>query len=96
VTSARNVPAGVTKQDTTGLHPAGFVLGRGSNRTATYQQAGESKRRGFDLQEPEEATKQKLLEPLLQALGFTSIPITPANSKSSAIPLIIFSNPIVR
>jgi type I restriction-modification system DNA methylase subunit len=28
--------------------------------------------RGFDEQEPEEATKQKLLEPLLQALGFTS------------------------
>jgi type I restriction-modification system DNA methylase subunit len=27
---------------------------------------------GFDEQEPEEATKQKLLEPLLQALGFTS------------------------
>jgi type I restriction-modification system DNA methylase subunit len=34
--------------------------------------AGEFKRRGFDLQEPEEATKQLLLEPLLQALGFTS------------------------
>ena len=28
--------------------------------------------RGFDEQEPEEATKQLLLEPLLQALGFTS------------------------
>ena len=28
--------------------------------------------RGFDEQEPEEATKQKLLEPLLQSLGFTS------------------------
>src|SRR4051794_18375966 len=27
---------------------------------------------GFDEQEPEEATKQLLLEPLLQALGFTS------------------------
>ncbi len=34
--------------------------------------AGEFKRRGFDLQEPEEATKQKLLEPLLQTLGFAS------------------------
>jgi type I restriction-modification system DNA methylase subunit len=34
--------------------------------------AKDSLRRGFDLQEPEEATKQKLLEPLLQALGFTS------------------------
>jgi type I restriction-modification system DNA methylase subunit len=28
--------------------------------------------RGFDEQEPEEATKQSLIEPLLQALGFTS------------------------
>jgi type I restriction-modification system DNA methylase subunit len=34
--------------------------------------AKNSLRRGFDLQEPEEATKQLLLEPLLQALGFTS------------------------
>ncbi len=30
------------------------------------------KTRGFDEQEPEEATKQKLLEPLLQTLGFAS------------------------
>ncbi len=39
---------------------------------ALIAEAGEFKRRGFDLQEPEEATKQLLLEPLLQALGFTS------------------------
>ena len=30
------------------------------------------KTRGFDEQEPEESTKQRLIEPLLQALGFTS------------------------
>ena len=30
------------------------------------------KTRGFDEQEPEEATKQRLIEPLLQTLGFTS------------------------
>ena len=30
------------------------------------------KTRGFDEQEPEEATKQRLIEPLLQALGFAS------------------------
>jgi type I restriction-modification system DNA methylase subunit len=39
---------------------------------ALIAEAGESRSRGFDLQEPEEATKQKLLEPLLQALGFAS------------------------
>ena len=39
---------------------------------ALITEAKEFKRRGFDLQEPEEATKQLLLEPLLQALGFTS------------------------
>jgi hypothetical protein len=32
------VPPGGTKQDRTGLNPAGFTLGGGSNRTATYQQ----------------------------------------------------------
>jgi len=39
---------------------------------ALIAEAKEFKRRGFDLQEPEEATKQFLLEPLLQALGFAS------------------------
>jgi type I restriction-modification system DNA methylase subunit len=39
---------------------------------ALIAEAKEFKRRGFDLQEPEEATKQLLLEPLLQAFGFTS------------------------
>ncbi len=39
---------------------------------ALIAEAGEFKRRGFDLQEPEEATKQKLLEPLFHTLGFTS------------------------
>src|SRR5439155_25240493 len=39
---------------------------------ALIAEGKEFKRRGFDDQEPEEATKQRLLEPLLQALGFTS------------------------
>ena len=39
---------------------------------------------GFDDQEPEEATKQLLLEPLLQALGFTAAPTTSVSSKFSA------------
>jgi type I restriction-modification system DNA methylase subunit len=35
-------------------------------------EARQLKTRGFDEQEPEEATKQRLIEPLLQALGFAS------------------------